>query len=206
MNSETDETFAKQRNVGNARMAEDRAPTHTVPQPESIVDRDVFESVYRAWAPQMYRFCYQRLQSVENAEDATSQIFHQAFRGRAGFHGGSVPAWLFRIAERVITDHYRANRPTTPLVWADAIVDHSPGPEIETIRRDEAMRLERAIAELPEMRRRVIELRRAGLSSPDIARILDRSPEWVRTNQRRAILQLQSALQIAPNQGDPSHD
>ena len=89
---------------------------------------------------------------------------------------------------------------------ADAIPDAAPGPELVAIRRDEAARLERAIASLPDMRRRVIELRLAGLSSPDIARILDRSPEWVRTNQRRAILQLQSALQIAPNQGDPSHD
>lgn len=164
----------------------------------SIVDIDAFEAVYRAWAPQVYAYCYRRLRSVENTEDATSQIFQQAFRGRAGFRGGSVPAWLFRIAERVIIDHYRATRPTSEFAFASEIVDTAPGPDTQVIQIDEAERLELAIAELPEMRRQVIELRLAGLTSPEIALIVDRTPEWVRTNQRRAVLQLQVALQIEP--------
>lgn len=183
-------------------MVEDPFPIQTAQHAGSLADTAVFESVYRAWAPQMYGYCYRRLQSVENAEDATSLVFQKAFRARESFKGGSVPAWLFRIADRVITDHYRALRPTTAMDLADAIPDAAPGPELVAIRRDEAARLERAIASLPDMRRRVIELRLAGLTSPDIARILDRSPEWVRTNQRRAVLQLQISLQSAPDQGE----
>lgn len=169
---------------------------------ESIVEIDTFEAVYRAWAPQVHAYCYRRLRSVEQAEDATSQVFQQAFRGRAGFHGGSIPAWLFRIAERVIVDHHRSNRPTAELTFLDEIVDTAPGPDTQVIRSDEAMRLAQAIAELPDLRRRIIELRLSGLTSPEIAKLLDRSPEWVRTNQRRAVLQLQAVLHDAPVRGE----
>jgi RNA polymerase sigma-70 factor (ECF subfamily) len=173
----------------------------TVREAVSIVDIDAFEAVYRAWAPQMYSYCYRRMRSVENAEDATSQVFQQAFRGRAGFHGGSIPAWLFRIAERVIVDQFRAAKPTSSIELASELMDRTPGPEMQVIQIDNAEHLERAIADLPDLRRRVIELRLAGLTSPEIAHILDRTPEWVRTNQRRAVLQLQSALQVDTRQG-----
>ena len=181
-------------------MTEDWPTTDILREADSIVDIDTFEAVYRAWAPHLYRYCYRRLGSVENAEDATSQLFQQAFRGRAGFHGGSVPAWLFRIADRVLIDHYRAAKPTTTLEVADAVADRAPGPDEEAIRLDETARLQSAIASLPDQRRQVIELRLAGLTSPEIAHLLDRSPDWVRTNQRRAVLQLQTALQVAPGQ------
>lgn len=181
-------------------MVEERHETDAIREAVSIVEIDTFDAVYRAWAPPLYRYCYRRLGNVENAEDATSQIFQQAFRGRAGFHGGSVPAWLFRIAQRVIVDHHRSAKPTTTIDFADELEDRTPGPDDQVIRLDEAARLESAIAALPALRRQVIELRLAGLRSPDIARILDRSPEWVRTNQRRAVLQLQTTLQVAPNQ------
>jgi RNA polymerase sigma-70 factor (ECF subfamily) len=187
-------------------MSEDRPTTDSLREADSIIDLETFEAVYRAWAPQLYRYCLRRLSSVENAEDATSQIFHQAFRGRAGFHGGSVPAWLFRIAERVLIDHYRAAKPTSSLDLADTLVDAAPGPELRAIQSDEAERLQAAIAALPTPRRQVIELRLAGLTSPEIAQILERSPDWVRTTQHRAVLQLQAAVQPTLDQGGTGRD
>ncbi len=185
-------------------MTEERPTTEPIRDAPSIVDIDTFEAVYRAWAPPLYRYCLRRLGSVENAEDATSQIFQQAFRGRAGFHGGSVPAWLFRIAQRVLIDHYRSTKPTT-IELAAELEDLAPGPDEQAIRLDEASRLNAAIAALPALRRQVIELRLAGLTSPEIARILERSPDWVRTNQRRAVLQLHATLQGTPEPGGTSH-
>jgi RNA polymerase sigma-70 factor (ECF subfamily) len=187
-------------------MTEDRPTTDSLREADSIIDLVTFEAVYRAWAPHLYRYCLRRLSSVENAEDATSQIFHQAFRGRAGFHGGSVPAWLFRIAERVLIDHYRTSKPTSSLDLADTLVDATPGPELLAIQSDEAERLQAAIAALPTPRRQVIELRLAGLTSPEIAQILERSPDWVRTTQHRAVVQLQAALQVTPDQGGTGRD
>lgn len=180
-------------------MTEQQQSAGAVREAVSIVDIDAFEAVYRAWAPQVYAYCYRRLRTVENAEDATSQVFQQAFRGRAGFQSGSVPAWLFRIAQRVVVDHFRAVKPTSSIELAGELVDRSPGPEVQVVQFDEADRLRLAIAELPDPRRQVIELRLAGLTSPEIAEALGRSPEWVRTTQRRAVLQLQTALTIEPH-------
>lgn len=190
--------------TGETLMTEKLHSSEAMRAAGSIVEVDTFEAVYRAWAPQVHAYCYRRLRSVENAEDATSQTFQQAFRGRAGFQGGSVPAWLFRIAERVIVDFHRANRLPNAFPYVTEMVDTAPGPDTQVIQLDEAARLSQAIAILPEARRRIIELRLAGLTSPEIAQILDRSPAWVRTNQRRAVLQLQAVLQDAPDRGGTS--
>jgi len=105
----------------------------------------------------------------------------------------------------VLIDHYRSAKPTTTIDLADELVDGTPGPEVLAIRADDAARLESAIAALPEPRRQVIELRLAGLTSPEIARILERSSDWVRTTQRRAVLQLQTSLQVTPESGGTRH-
>jgi DNA-directed RNA polymerase specialized sigma24 family protein len=46
----------------------------------------------------------------------------------------------------------------------------------------------------------------AGLTSPEIAQNLERSPDWVRTTQHRAVLQLHSILQVTPDQGGTGRD
>ena len=74
-------------------------------------DPDAFVALYRRYAPTVYGYCYNRLGSREQAEDATSQIFLKALtalpaqRDDLAFRG-----WLFAIAHNVVTDAHRARR------------------------------------------------------------------------------------------------
>ena len=52
---------------------------------------------------------------------------------------------------------------------------------------------------LPEEQRRVVELRLAGLTGPEVAAALGRSHDSVRTTQRRALARLRTLLGITPD-------
>ncbi len=71
---------------------------------------DDFESIYQSNAPLIYRFMLWRTKDQMLAEDLTSNVFEKAWRTRKNFTGGSVKAWLFRIASTTLIDHWRKNK------------------------------------------------------------------------------------------------
>ena len=79
------------------------------------MDPAAFAPLYRRYVLPIYRYCYRRLGGHEAAEDATSQVFVKALAGLGGFTEGSFRAWLFTIADRVVTDLYRRRRPSVDL-------------------------------------------------------------------------------------------
>src|SRR5579862_5972087 len=80
-----------------------------------------FAEMYQAYQPRIYRFLFWRTQDAATADDLTSGVFERAWRARASFQGGSVQAWLYRIAHNLLTDHWR-KRQAVPLGEADELV------------------------------------------------------------------------------------
>jgi RNA polymerase sigma-70 factor (ECF subfamily) len=108
---------------------------------------------------------------------------------------GSFRSWLFVIAHNTVTDEFRRIRPTAILA-DDSLPEGVPGPEERVMADQAAGELHRLLAELPDDQRRVVELRLIGLSSPEVARILGRSPTAIRSLQFRAVATLRSRLAI----------
>ena len=163
-------------------------------------DRREFAALYRRYADSVYRFCYRRLGSHEAAEDATSQVFTRAFVAFPRFRDGSFRAWLFTIAHRAVADHYRAERPTAPLATASDRADAAASPEEAACAAETGRVIRTLLARLPPDQRRTLELRLAGLTDAEIARVLGRSHGAVRTSQYRALLRLRAILGF---DGDP---
>lgn len=61
-------------------------------------DPDAFIELDRLYVNSILRYCYRRLELVEAAEDATSQVFERALSSIHQYRGGSFRVWLFRIA------------------------------------------------------------------------------------------------------------
>jgi RNA polymerase sigma-70 factor (ECF subfamily) len=162
----------------------------------AIDDRAAFAALYRLYFDPVYRFCFRRLGGHDAAEDAAALVFAKALAAMPTYRQGkgSFRAWLFTIAYRVVADEFRGRRPSEPLDAAAWVTDPEPTPEERFLAAEERDRLASLLATLPEDQRRVLELRRAGLSGAEIAQALDRSHAAVKMLQSRAMARLRTLL------------
>ncbi len=72
--------------------------------------RAAMAEVFRAYAEQIYNYCYRRSGSAATAEDLTSSVFLEAWksRRRAVALEGSVLPWLYGVATNVCRNHRRS--------------------------------------------------------------------------------------------------
>ena len=163
---------------------------------EMIDSTDNFEVVYESHARSIYRFLYWRTRNPQLSEDLTSSVFEKAWRSRASFHGGSVRAWLYRIARNVLIDHWRKKKDLL-VEDVDSLHEETAGPSIsERLDRDVMLRrLHEALDTLPGDMRSVINLRFIeGLSCKQVAEKLDLGESNVRVIQYRALKKLRDRL------------
>lgn len=165
------------------------------------IDRQAFASLYERYRDDVLRYTFYCLGNWDDAADATQQVFANATAGLPRFadRGDTFRPWLFRIAHNEVSTRRtrRSRRPQSPLLDAEGIVDRGPSPEDLAIAADDHDRLCILLALLPPDRRRVCELRFAGLDDKEIARILGKSKGAVRTAQSRAIAQLRDLMGVS---------
>jgi RNA polymerase sigma-70 factor (ECF subfamily) len=165
-------------------------------------DRAAFGVLYDRYVERVDGYCYRRLQTPQDAEDATSQVFTSALAALPRYRddGPSFGAWLFAIAHNLVVDELRSRRVARR---AFALVDDvMPGPEEQAIVAADARELRALLARLPEEQAQLIELRLAGLTDKEIAFVLGRSYGAVRSAQHRAIRRLRELFGIAAKGSD----
>jgi len=115
-------------------------------------DEEAVTLLYEAHIESIFDYISYRVDSVETAEDLTSEVFLRMVRGLASYRDQGVPfrAWLYRIAANLIIDHYR-QRGKDQMV---PVPEHFKSDEIDPFDRvakdEEAFRLRLAIRALPE--------------------------------------------------------
>jgi len=80
-------------------------------------DESALRAAYDRWGGLVHAFCVRSLASRDDAEEATAQVFVNAWRGRDGFdvERGSLAGWLLGIARRVVADAHAAAARTRAL-------------------------------------------------------------------------------------------
>jgi RNA polymerase sigma factor (sigma-70 family) len=159
-----------------------------------------YAALYGRYWEAVFRYCYYRLADWQEAEDAASQVFVDAFARLGAFRdrGDSFRPWLFTIAHNEVVGRYRrqGRRLFAPLAAAFRLVDPAPSPEERAIAADEHGRALALLAQLPEDQRRVCELRLAGLTGKEVAAVLGKSHDAVRAAQWRAETRLRTLLGV----------
>jgi RNA polymerase sigma-70 factor (ECF subfamily) len=164
-------------------------------------DRENFGRIYDEYVDRIYRFVFYRVGRKEDAEDITEDVFMRAFQAIGRYEEREdVPfsAWLFRIAQNGVVDHYRrqARNPVTTV--EDEILDgldmstESDPAAVSAAKQD----VWNALRELTEEQQNIVILRFfVGLKISEIAAFLDRSETSVKGLQHRALKSLKKHLE-----------
>jgi RNA polymerase sigma-70 factor (ECF subfamily) len=151
---------------------------------------------------------YRMVRNREDADDLTQEAFIKAFRSMSSFNFDyAFSTWLYRIGSNNCIDYLRKKRLKTvsmdePVTtrkgeFERQYVDvNAPMPDGHITAQERSVILKKAIAELPEKYRLVIELRHVReMEYQDIAEELDLPLGTVKAHLFRARARLAKALQ-----------
>jgi RNA polymerase sigma-70 factor (ECF subfamily) len=153
-------------------------------------DAKAFDALYHRYLPRLYRYCLQRVNDTQQAEDISAQVFFEVLNGlmNGKYHEtGNFAAWLFTIARRRVIDHYRQPE-------VESLPDSHPiHPEIsrQVEDLDEKQQLLTLLGSLDEERQELLRLRFAAkLKFDEIALITGRTAASVKMEIYRTLDQL----------------
>jgi RNA polymerase sigma-70 factor (ECF subfamily) len=159
-------------------------------------DAGAFELLYRRYARPVFALALRRLGDRGRAEDAVQETFASVWRSAGSYRQERGPGapWLYAVARNAIVDRRRAlGEPTAEPVDK---ASKDPGPPERAEASWIAWRVYRALAELPDQERRLIELAYwGGLSQSEIAEFLNVPLGTVKTRTRSALGRLADLLE-----------
>ena len=142
----------------------------------------------------VYAYAARRVASREEAEDITSEVFHQALANlrRFEWRGAPFAAWLIKIASNAIADRWKLQSREA----ADPPVEELSDPSMEDVERQAA--LFQLVDRLPQDQRRVIVMRFAEQKSiREIAQEMKRTEGAIKQLQFRALEKLRAEMEGA---------
>jgi RNA polymerase sigma-70 factor (ECF subfamily) len=159
-------------------------------------DHDAFGDLYKRYARAVLGLALRRLGDRGRAEDAVQEAFTSIWRAARSYRRdrGPVAPWLYAVARNAIADRGRA-RIEPPAEPADLPSD-APGPPDHAEQSWVSWRVHRALEELPETERSVVELAYwSGLSQSEIADFLGIPLGTVKTRTRSGLRRLAEELE-----------
>ena len=158
-----------------------------------------FEELYRNYFSDVYRYI-RRLSGDEHiAEEITSETFFKAMHAMDGFRGDcDVRVWLCQIAKNCYNTYLKKQSRTESLdtePW-QSVSDGGDSPSERVADRDEAMRIQRILHEIPEPYKEVFMWRvYAEMSFEQIARVFGKTENWACVVYHRARKMIKERLE-----------
>ncbi len=148
-------------------------------------DELAFAELYRRYQPVFFTYAARRI--GDRAHDLVQAVFERILNALPSYRGPRFFSWAYRICANLVVDELRRSRPERG--WT--VADEEPSaatPEEELIARRRAVRIHRAIAQLPESHRNVFLLARVdGLSYAEIADLLAIPEGTVKSRMFKAV-------------------
>ncbi len=200
---------AKQNNAKGSQPREGEARHMEGQDLESVIERarardaEALGEIYRRYVRRVFGLCRYMLDSRENAEDATSEVFLKLQRAIDGYDGSiPFPSWLLRVAGNQCIDVLRRRKRGRQVIAegeeeAAVVEAASPGPSPlgAVLGQEERAQVRDAIARLPENYRLPLVLRYySELSYDEIAQQLGLQRNYVAALIFRAKQELRRKL------------
>ena len=155
---------------------------------------ETFESIYRAYFTDVYRYCLKLCGNADEAEELTGETFFKAMQALKSYRGDcEVRVWLCSIAKNKYLSERRKRKPE-PL--SDTLESAEPSPESLAIRTDEAERVSEAVHRLDEPYKEVFLLRVYGeMPFEQIGKLFGKTGNWACVTFHRAKAKIKAELE-----------
>jgi RNA polymerase sigma-70 factor, ECF subfamily len=173
-------------------------------------DRRAFRELFDRHHKRAASVAYGVLKNSQDASDVVQEAFVKVYKHLDTFQGtSSFYTWLYRIVMNLSIDQLRRRKNQKPVEYDDAMLRNSDSaddtilprmldsnPRKTVIRRELMVRVEAALATLPEYHRQVIVLREVeGMSYEEMAEILEVPKGTIMSRLFHARRKMQAALQ-----------
>jgi RNA polymerase sigma-70 factor (ECF subfamily) len=159
-------------------------------------DRDAFEQLYKKYARPVFGLALRRLGDRYRAEDAVQETFTSIWRSARTYRPerGAGGTWLYAVARNAIADRARARQ--EPAADPPDVPSNEASPADQAEDSWVSWRVHRAVAELPEQERVLVELAYwSGLSQSEVAEYVGIPLGTVKTRTRAALARLADVLE-----------
>lgn len=164
-------------------------------------DKNAFKIIYETFYQRIYRYCSLNLNNDDTAQDVCQETFIKAWKSLPTFtleKGGTMQAFLFRIARNLIIDLSRKKK-AYQLKEYQAVETNEDFLE-DFDRKQNVANLKKALAELDEKERQIIILRYfEELSTEETAKIIGMNGGALRVRTHRVLKKLKEILERHAN-------
>ncbi|MEM8816789.1 MAG: sigma-70 family RNA polymerase sigma factor [Pseudomonadota bacterium] len=162
-------------------------------------DARAHEILYRAFATPVYSLCLRFTRVPAHAEDLVQETFIEVMRSVAGFRGeAAIGSWIRRIAVSKALMFLRSAWTSRGQSLAEGWEDSTPGDIAShgvSRHPDDAMDLDTALANLPDVSRAVIWLHDVeGFTHKEIAEMMGKTESFSKSQLSRAYQRLRPML------------
>jgi RNA polymerase sigma-70 factor (ECF subfamily) len=148
-----------------------------------------FSTLYKKYAPDVFRFALYLSGDRGQAEDITSETFVRAWTSRERIEVATVKAYLFTIARNLFLQGLR--RKSRPVQLDRELPDPRASPYLQAEQKDQFRAVLRGLEELPEIDRAALLMRaQDGMAYEEISRTLGISLSSAKVKIHRARLVL----------------
>jgi RNA polymerase sigma-70 factor (ECF subfamily) len=160
-------------------------------------DSSAFAEIYERYYQGIYNFVYYRVTDEALAEDLTAEVFLKAMEAIESFTFRGIPlsAWLYRIANNLVVDHFRRQPRHGNVSLEETTVSAGENPTEMLEQGLTQQTIRRALSELTEEQKQVVLLKFVdGLSNNEVARVLGKTEGAIKSLQHRALSSLARVL------------
>jgi RNA polymerase sigma-70 factor, ECF subfamily len=164
---------------------------------ESEALKHYFKKTYDEYADAIFRFCLMKTSNKEQAEDLVQETFMRLWQSlRDGKEMQNVRAYLYTIANNLVTDWYRKRKPESLTALEEKGFEAKDVTSETPLREAEHAEVLRLVEQLDEGDRAVLLMRFIeGIEPREIAEMLGESANVISVRIHRALKRVRQSIE-----------
>ncbi len=166
----------------------------------STTYQEEYLAAYDAYGDAVFRLCYGKTSSREEAKDLTQEVFLRVWQRlqSGGTDIENIRAFIFTVARNLIKDYYKKKKPVLERDLPEGILEQVPTAP-DQFRYSESKLMLEALEQLSDPYRESLMMHLVeGLPIGEVARLLGERPNTISVRVKRGLEKVRVTLNIQP--------